>query len=72
MLQYYIRSCEAARRRLAAIRSDSAGVVSLEYVIVAAAIVGVVTVAFGANGPLATAVSGALGTIGQAITAAAT
>lgn len=68
MLKFYVKSRETVLR----LRSDCAGVVSLEYVIVAAAIVGVVTVAFGANGPLATAISGALGTIGAKITTAAT
>jgi pilus assembly protein Flp/PilA len=52
MLKFYVRSTEALKR----LRSDSKGVVSFEYVIVAACIVTAVVAAFGidANGNIAT------------------
>ena len=43
MLKFYVKASETLRQ----LRSDTTGVVSFEYVIVAAAIVGAVTVAFG-------------------------
>jgi pilus assembly protein Flp/PilA len=46
MLKYYIKTTEA----LKSLREDKAGVVSFEYVIVAAAIVGAVSLAFGTAG----------------------
>lgn len=54
MLKYYIQTTEALKR----LREDANGVVSFEYVIVAAAIVGAVVLAFGAAGgagPISTA-----------------
>ena len=43
MLKYYIKTTEALKR----LRTDKDGVVSFEYVIVAACIVAVVAAAFG-------------------------
>jgi pilus assembly protein Flp/PilA len=45
MLKYYINTSEALRR----LRTDKDGVVSFEYVIVAACIVGAVAAAFGTD-----------------------
>jgi pilus assembly protein Flp/PilA len=62
MLKYYIKTTEELKR----LRADPAGVVSFEYVIVAAAVVGAVTLAFGAAGgagPISTALSTALAAI---------
>jgi pilus assembly protein Flp/PilA len=59
MLKYYIKTTEELKR----LRADPAGVVSFEYVIVAAAVVGAVTLAFGAAGgagPISTALAGAI------------
>ena len=51
MLKYYIKTTEALKR----LRTDKDGVVSFEYVIVAACIVGAVAAAFGtgASGAIA-------------------
>jgi Flp pilus assembly pilin Flp len=65
MLKHYINNTRQALLRL---RTDKDGVVSLEYVIVAACVVGVVITAFGAGGSLPTA----LGTGFTAITTAMT
>ena len=46
MLKYYIKTTEALKR----LRTDKDGVVSFEYVIVAACIVAVVAAAFGSGG----------------------
>jgi hypothetical protein len=46
MLKYYIQTSEALKR----LREDVKGVVSFEYVIVGAAVVGAVTLAFGVAG----------------------
>ncbi|MGH6752350.1 MAG: hypothetical protein ACREDP_09300 [Bradyrhizobium sp.] len=46
MLKYYVQATEALKR----LRTDANGVVSFEYVIVAAAVVGAVVLAFGAAG----------------------
>ena len=46
MLKYYIKTTEALKN----LRSDTAGVVSFEYVIVAACIVAAVAAAFGTGG----------------------
>ena len=64
MLKYYIKTTEALKR----LRTDNDGVVSFEYVIVAACIVGAVAAAFGtgAGGSL----PGALTTGFTAITTA--
>ncbi|MGO9056388.1 MAG: Flp family type IVb pilin [Candidatus Binataceae bacterium] len=58
MLKYYIKTREAVER----LRTDKDGVVSFEYVIVAACIVGAVVVAFGTgtNGAIATALTNAI------------
>ena len=55
MLKYYIKSNEALKR----LRTDKDGVVSFEYVIVAACIIGAVVAAFGtgSGGAIATALT---------------
>ena len=54
------------------IRNDKGGVVSLEYVVVAACVVGTVVLAFGApaTSPLGTAMISALGSIGTTVATA--
>ena len=60
MLKYYIKTTEAFRR----LRTDTAGVVSFEYVIVASCVVLAVLAAFGnGTGPIKTALSGAIAAI---------
>jgi hypothetical protein len=62
MFKSYIRIREAALR----LCDNKDGVVSFEYVIVAACVVGAVVIAFGAStgkGPIATALTTALGNI---------
>ena len=68
MLKYYVRTTEALKR----LSTDKDGVVSFEYVIVAACIVGAVAAAFGtgAAGGIATALGTAIGSITAAIAAA--
>jgi Flp pilus assembly pilin Flp len=66
MLKYYIKTREALLR----LRTDKDGVVSFEYVIVAACIIAVVALAFGNTGPLQAALSGGLTAIGTALTTA--
>jgi Flp pilus assembly pilin Flp len=66
MLKVYIKAREAMTRLL----TDRDGMVSIEYVIVAACVVFVVVVAFGKNGPLETALTNGLSSIGSAITSA--
>ena len=66
MLKYYIRAREAVER----LCTDKDGVVSFEYVIVAACIIAVVSLGFGTGGPLQTALTGAITTIGTKLTAA--
>jgi len=58
MLKLYVMASEALRQ----LRSDKSGVVSFEYVIVAAAIVGAVTLAFGTSsgGAIKDALKGAI------------
>jgi Flp pilus assembly pilin Flp len=58
MLKYYIKTREALLR----LRTDKDGVVSFEYVIVAACVVAAVVAAFGtgAGGGIATALTNAL------------
>jgi hypothetical protein len=65
MLKYYVKTTEA----LKSLRANQDGVVSFEYVVVAACIVGAVMLAFGtgANGAIATALSGAITKIVTAI-----
>jgi pilus assembly protein Flp/PilA len=67
MLKYYIKTTEALKQ----LRSDTAGVVSFEYVIVAACVVGAVIAAFGtgtASG-IGLALTTALGKITDAVNA---
>jgi len=58
MLKFYVKASEALHQ----LRSDKSGVVSFEYVIVAAAIVGAVALAFGtsAGGPIKIALDNAI------------
>ena len=64
MFKYYIKTTEALKN----LRTDQDGVVSFEYIIVAACIIGAVVAAFGTGtgGAIATALSGGI----TAITAA--
>ena len=68
MLKYYIKITEALKN----LRTDQAGVVSVEYIIVAACIIGAVAAAFGtgAGGAIATALTGGITAITAAFTAA--
>ncbi|MDH2348693.1 hypothetical protein [Bradyrhizobium sp. SSUT77] len=68
MLKYYIRTTEALKR----LRAAQDGVVSFEYVIVAACIVAAVAAAFGAGGtgPIATALTNAITAIAAKVTSA--
>ena len=64
MLKFYVKASETLRQ----LRSDKAGVVSFEYVIVAAAVITVVVAAFATTG--ANTIGGALTTgIGKITTA---
>jgi Flp pilus assembly pilin Flp len=65
MLRYYIKATEALKHLCA----DKDGEVSIEYVIVAACIVGVVVAVF-KNGPLNGALTNGLDAIANQITAA--
>jgi hypothetical protein len=67
MLKFYIRATEALKR----LRADANGVVSFEYVIVAAAVVGAVVLAFGAAGgagPISSALKSGIDAITVKIT----
>lgn len=68
MLKFYVKVSEALHR----LRSDKNGVVSFEYVIVAACVVGAVGLAFGtgATGKLTGALTDAITAIVAKITAA--
>ena len=68
MLKYYVKTTEAFKR----LRADQDGVVSFEYIIVAACIIGAVAAAFGtgATGAIGTALTGGITTITAAFTAA--
>jgi pilus assembly protein Flp/PilA len=68
MLNYYVKTAEALKN----LRTDQDGVVSFEYIIVAACIIGAVAAAFGtgATGAIGTALSGGITTITNAFTAA--
>ncbi|MGY3343733.1 pilus assembly protein Flp/PilA [Bradyrhizobium sp. USDA 4472] len=68
MLRFYIKTTEALKR----LRTDQDGVVSFEYIIVAACIIGAVSAAFGtgATGAIGTALTGGIGKITAAFTAA--
>jgi hypothetical protein len=70
MLKYYIKTAEGLKN----LRSDVKGVVSFEYVIVAACIVAAVAAAFGAGGtgPIFNALSSAIGAIATKVTSAVT
>ena len=59
MLKYYIKAREAAHR----LRTDKDGVVSLEYVNVAAVVCAVVIAAFQTNGSLTSALATGFGKI---------
>ena len=62
----------SATQALKQLRADQDGVVSFEYIIVAACIIGAVTAAFGtgAGGAIATALTGGITAITGAFTAA--
>jgi pilus assembly protein Flp/PilA len=68
MLKYYIMTTEAAKR----LRDNEDGVVSFEYIIVAACIIGAVVAAFGtgAGGAIATALTNGITAITGKFTAA--
>jgi len=68
MLNYYVKTTEALKN----LRTDQEGVVSFEYIIVAACIIGAVAAAFGtgATGAIGTALSGGITSITAAFTAA--
>lgn len=68
MTKFYIKGREAILR----VRNDANGVVSFEYVIVAACVVGAVVLAFGtgAGGAIATALGTAITAIVTQVTAA--
>jgi hypothetical protein len=69
MLKYYIKTTEALKQ----LRADASGVVSFEYVIVGAAVVGAVTLAFGAAGgagPISSALGSGITAITNKITGA--
>ncbi|MCK1710019.1 MULTISPECIES: hypothetical protein [unclassified Bradyrhizobium] len=68
MLKYYIKTTEAFKR----LRAEQDGVVSFEYIIVAACIIGAVSAAFGtgAGGAIGKALSGGITAITGAFTAA--
>jgi pilus assembly protein Flp/PilA len=68
MLKYYIKAREAVER----LGTDQDGVVSFEYVIVAACIIGAVVAAFGtgSGGAIATALTGGITAITTQFTAA--
>ena len=69
MLKYYIKTTEALNR----LRTDNDGVVSFEYVIVAACFVAAVAAAFGnsATTGIGAALTTAIGKVTAAVTAAA-
>jgi pilus assembly protein Flp/PilA len=68
MLKYYLKASDLLKR----MRTDKDGVVSFEYVIVAACVVGAVSLAFGntAAGGIGTILTNALTAIGTTVTAA--
>jgi Flp pilus assembly pilin Flp len=68
MLKFYVKTAEALKR----LRADKDGVVSFEYLIVAACIIAVVSVAFGTGGPLQNAITTAISAISAALTTAVT
>ena len=68
MLKSYVKTCEAVKR----LGTDQDGVVSFEYVVVAACIIAGVSLAFGSGGTLQTALTAAITSIGTALIAAVT
>ncbi|MBR0750875.1 hypothetical protein JQ604_01680 [Bradyrhizobium jicamae] len=68
MLKYYIKTTEALKR----LRTDQDGVVSFEYIIVAACIIGAVVAAFGTGtgGAISNALTAGITAITTAFTAA--
>ena len=68
MLKYYIKTTEGLKQ----LRADKDGVVSFEYVIVAACIVAAVAAAFGTggSGAIFNALSGAISAVAAKVTAA--
>ncbi|QHO75418.1 hypothetical protein ACH79_24890 [Bradyrhizobium sp. CCBAU 051011] len=68
MLRYRVESTDALKR----LRTDKDGVVSFEYVMVAACVVGAVSAAFGtsAGGAAATTLTSGISTISAAISTA--
>lgn len=68
MLKYYIKTTEAFKR----LRTDQAGVVSFEYIIVAVCIVGAVGAVFGggAGGQIGLALTGGITSITNAFATA--
>jgi len=65
MLKYYVKASEAVRR----LRTDKDGVVSLEYVIVAACVCVVVIAAFNTGGSLPGALTSGFAKVTAAIAA---
>nr|WP_246752099.1 hypothetical protein [Bradyrhizobium diazoefficiens] len=65
MLRHRVKSTDALKR----LRTDQDGVMSFEYVMVAACVVGSVSAAFGTNagGAVGTALTGAFGAISAAV-----
>lgn len=70
MLKFYVKTTEA----LTQLRSDTKGVVSFEYVIVAACVVAAVAAAFGTGGAntLSKTLTTAIGDVGTAVATAVT
>jgi Flp pilus assembly pilin Flp len=66
MLKYFTKTTQALKR----LNADQDGVVSFEYIIVAACIIAVVSIAFGKGGPLSTALTNGLNAISTALTTA--
>ena len=69
MLKYYIETTEALKR----LRADKDGMASFEYIIVASAIIAMVSAAFATvGGPLSAAMGAGMTAIGSAFTSAVT
>jgi len=66
MLKYFTKTTQALKR----LRADQDGVVSFEYIIVAACVIAVVAAVFGFNGPLSAALNAGLNAISTALTSA--
>jgi Flp pilus assembly pilin Flp len=65
-----LKPCAKAIAPLTQLRTDRDGVVSFEYLIVAACIIAIVSLAFGAGGPLLPAINSAISMISTALTTA--